>query len=135
MPFDQISRFTESGKTFFFNREKTRGGSEYLAINTMRGSPPAYEKLTLLPGQFLSFRKHLTEAVEALTDVKFTPDVPDVPTETPTPLLPHTCTNCAASWEKFDIAIFPTAGIWQVICTECNYVMLAGGSYVSREDV
>ena len=64
---EDISHFSGSGKTFFFNKRLAKNDIEYLAINAIWGERGNYEKLVLFPQHYMEFSKHLDKAIENLT--------------------------------------------------------------------
>lgn len=89
----QITRFTASQKTFFFNHAETRGGGDLLRINAIYGKG-GFEKLTLLPSQLIEFYTHLGRAIEKITGFQLSGETtPAQPTE-------ERCPNC--HWHLLD---------------------------------
>lgn len=119
MPFNELSRLTASGKTFFFNRDQTAGGADYLTINTIRGKPARYEKLTLLVGQLLPFHQHLTKSIEDLTGLKFAQSAEPVKAEAH---LPGACPACQYGPAAYRTRVGETE--WSVYCDNCGHVLL-----------
>ena len=113
----EISRFNGGGKTFFFNKGEAKNGNEFLVINALHGRQ-ARQGMTLLPGQYMEFVKHLDVAVEELTGFS---RVPNGKADSTEPNIPIQCSKChegSASWE---IVVYGTRD-WTVLCSCGNIV-------------
>lgn len=90
---EELSRFTGSGKTFFFNKGRAKNDTDYLAINALYGQGRR-ERMVLFPPHYMEFFKHLKSSVEELTGFKFGEDLPEAsPTH-------EKCPNCG--WHMSD---------------------------------
>jgi hypothetical protein len=89
---EELSRFTASGKTFFFNKGKASNGTEYLAINAIYGKGNQ-ERTVLFPAHFLEYFKHIRGAIEKMTGMSFNGGMPSDPAAPITPC-PERCPNC-----------------------------------------
>lgn len=108
----EISRFTVSGKTFFFNRMKARNGTDWLAINAIYGDGNQ-QRLGLFPSQMVEFYQHYKKAMEDITGMspmerKITQECPD-------------CGSGPDEWKPVDTDF--EAGEWLIACTQCRTVI------------
>lgn len=111
---DELSRFTESGKTFFFNCGRASNDTEYLAINALYGKGQQ-QRLVLFPAQFLSFHKHLLEAIKRITGMT----ISEAQAEADVPaLLPRRCPTC--DYDISNYSFIQTDQYWAVYCTNCR---------------
>lgn len=108
----EISRFTNSGKTFFFNKKESRAGGDYLSVNAMFGKG-RYEKLTLLPSQLLEFAKHLEGAVEDITGFKRSGGGSSV----------ERCHQCDSGPARHRVASSESGDQWIRYCFDCKEVL------------
>ena len=94
-PFGQhqeISRFSNGGKTFFFNKGVSKAGDGYLAINALYGRGNQ-ERIVVFPSHYLQFFKAVKAAIEQLAEVKLNGEAPAEPAEPSLPC-PERCPNC-----------------------------------------
>ncbi len=109
----EITRFTSSGKTFFFNEGEARNGNKFLIINALHGQHTR-QGITLLSGQYMEFANHLNDAIEGLTGF-----VRSSPSSQPTQLkLPVQCPKCDGGSAGWDLSVV-TSAWWNVRC-ECG---------------
>lgn len=108
--FQELSRFSASGKTFFFNRGKAKNGTEYLVVNALWGNGNQ-ERVIIFPPHFLEFRKHLSQAIERLSSVSFSSSEPKPACESCG--MPKRTWRCKSDLEE-------TA--WVLFCSECGAV-------------
>jgi hypothetical protein len=102
----EISRFTSSGKTFFFNKGKARNGTDYLAINAIYGQGNR-ERTVLFPPHYMEYVKHVTEAVEKLTG--FSKSTPN-----------SGCPKCGEDRSNTRAAETPDHEYWVIVCRVCG---------------
>lgn len=112
----ELSRFSESGKTFFFNQGEAANGTHYLAINALYGKGQQ-QRVVLFPAQFLSFFRHLKGAVETLEGIKLGES--HVPATSVVPMLPYSCPKCPTSSGGWGIDIRPEE-YWTITCDKCQ---------------
>lgn len=112
----ELSRFTGSGKTFFFNKGEAKNGTDYLAVNTIYGKG-SQERIVLFPPHYMEFRKHITGAMESLMGVKFVDTLPPSP-EPHVPELPIKCPKCGMGSDGYDIAVISPKQ-WIIECGKC----------------
>ena len=111
----EITRFTSSGKTFFFNKGEARNGTDYLIINALHGQRTR-QGITLLPGQYMEFASHLNEAIEGLTGFKKSDDVLVVESD-----LPQKCPECGNEGADWEVVVFGVRH-WRIDC-QCGTVI------------
>lgn len=111
----ELSRFTNSGKTFFFNLGQASNGTEYLAVNTIYGRG-SKERVVLFPSHLFTFQKHLREAIEEIHGVTF--NEAGGRARASEPNLPQACPACEYGWDAFRIT--PSR---EVFCDNCGHVI------------
>lgn len=107
----ELSRFSESGKTFFFNKGTSDSGAEYLAVNVLYGKGQQ-QRVVLFPSHFISFFKHLKGAIEQVGGITINESTRPAPSREP---LPTHCPACGASNVAFRVTVEPAA----VFCSKC----------------
>ena len=115
--YQELSRFSGSGATFFFNKGEARNGTDFLIINALRGKGTR-QGLTLLPSQYMEFANHLNEAIEGLTGFKRanTPDTLIMESD-----LPQKCPECGNEGADWEVAVFGVRH-WRIDC-QCGYLI------------
>jgi len=114
----EFSRFSESGKTFFFNRGVAGNGTPYLAINAIYGQGNQ-QRLVLFPPHYLQFHQHLEEAIEKLTGFS-APGQGEI--EVPKFATPTKCPDCGSNCDDWRVVAL-TADQLKLICKECDEVV------------
>lgn len=119
----ELSKFTASGKTFFFNKLEARNGDPYLSINALYGQGN-HERITLFEPQFLQFVKHSRTAVEEMTGMTF--NTPQLEAAAPTPVETLSIpTQCSKGHGYGQFRVCPTGGGRSMIfCIDCDEVIL-----------
>lgn len=102
----EITRFSSEGKTFFFNRNETRNGSYYLAVNALYGEGNR-ERLVVFENQMLPFRRHSDIAIGEILGADLTEDEDRCPD----------CGSRKPAWEP-RIDLDDTG--WALVCTACG---------------
>lgn len=116
---DELSRFTASGKTFFFNKMKAKNGGEYLSVNALFGQGN-HERITLFEPQLIQFVKHSQRAVEALTGLTYAKAEPSPLVEAPADTIPTHCPACGTFHQKFGVSILNELGKFMIFCGNCG---------------
>ena len=117
----ELSRFSESGKTFFFNRGKAKNDTLYLAINAIYGKG-MQQRLVLFPPHFFQFHDHLTRAVEELTGFSGPKqDPPEVQEQVF--ITPTKCPDCGSGCDDWRVVAIEPDEL-KIICTACDEVVL-----------
>ena len=112
---EELSRFSGSGKTFFFNKGEAENGTPYLAVNALYGRGQN-QRLVLFPAHLFDFHRHLSAAIEKLTG--FTAQT-YVPEPVGTPDMPTTCTDCGSGCDDWRVLVISSSD-WKLICRNCN---------------
>lgn len=111
----EVARFSNTGKTFFFNVGQAKNGADFLSINTLYGQGNQ-ERLILFNSHLLEFRKNLEKAITGLTGATFAP----LPTESAPigpALLPERC-KCGVSYHEYRVSyIGQELGVF---CSKCG---------------
>lgn len=120
---EELSRFSGSGKTFFFNHGVAKNGTDYLVVNAIYGKG-RQERMILFPVHYLEFWKHLKGALEKMSGVTFGGSEPQVelPEEPEAPRIPRISIQCTACGRGADQSkvVWWAVDNWQVVC-ECGH--------------
>lgn len=103
----EITRFSSDGKTFFFNKNRTKGDSVYLAMNALWGQGNR-ERLVVFENQMLPFRRKYTRSIGQILGAEFEDD--------PEPTCPR-CNSRAPAWEP---VMHPDVDGWALVCLACG---------------
>jgi hypothetical protein len=114
----ELARFSESGKTFFFNEGEAKNGAKYLAINAIYGQGNQ-QRVVLFPPHYFQFHRHLTESIQKLTGFSgpgqegLEPAVLELPTH---------CPDCSAQSAEWRIVVLAPTD-WKIVCGNCDEVV------------
>lgn len=122
----ELSRFSASGKTFFFNKGEAKNGTDYLAINAIYGQGNR-ERTVLFPPHYMEYVKHVTKAVEELTG--FTRS------QAPAPLSEMKCEGCDAGPAKWVALRTTDLTKFVIACGDCNTVIFENVKGAHKEEL
>ena len=109
---EQLAQKSASGKTFFFNRQEARNGTEYLCINSIYGDGMK-ERMVIFPSQIMEFRDGFNEAFEKFTGLK--------PTEV---AVSEHCPECGSRPRDWGTLKSANGEMFVVFCRECREIIL-----------
>ncbi len=130
----ELSRFSASGKTFFFNKGVAKNDSPYLTINALYGRGNQ-ERLILFEPHWVQFKRHMEEAIASLTGFVIVPKKEE-PTKSGSLTTPITlatrCPSCGFGGGKWRVLVIveqlgDTEGYLDVTC-ECGQLIYTGKS-------
>lgn len=124
----ELSRFTASGKTFFFNHGRAKNGTDYLAINAIYGRGNQ-ERIVLFSSHYMEFYKHLIDAIGELSGL--TPTQKELEDPSALPPWRTKCPKCGDDDFAVDINA-PEWREWAIVCKECDTVVLSTPDYVEN---
>lgn len=109
----EIVKFSAGGKTFFFNKNVARNGTEYLKVNALWGKGNR-EQVVVFPAQMPQFYKAFIAAMKAITGLS--PEEATAPPRTPS--LPTRCPDCGEAGTYR--VVVESEQDWFIWCSECR---------------
>lgn len=111
---EEIFRFSQAGKTFFFNDVEARNGRHFGGINTMWGQGNK-ERVVIFPEQMLQFYRGTLKMVEHFTGLS-----PKDKLEKPL----EKCYECGEPKSKLGVLRTKDLEDFLIYCGECRSVLL-----------